>query len=417
MRRPRFRARSFIRTLNKSTNDEDIKSFIKKISQKDTILDYSQLRIACFHFLLKALPKRSTVATSTYTIFDMVNIIINAGHKPFFVDIDMDNLGPNISELIKLVESRSVEAVIYTHLHGYKADLKILSETCKKNNCILIEDCAQSLWNTTWDQSNNFIPGKYGDAAIYSSGFFKNVNTICGGFLAINNNSDYSKSIINSHKKLKPVINYDFLYRTIYGFLFKIVTSDLIFNFVLFPILKISWRKNFVWMNKRAREENNPRYIHRDTRNILKMNLLQRFFLKFQSKNSLDRDYFKKSILAKIYLSELKELIDKKIISIPGVKNSKEGYSLNGMSSFNQIPMLAVNRKPLLDYLIAEGFYIAAQHIRNLSATSPYDIYQSTNDNPVTREVVEKIVLLPCYPDYPKENVIDLCENIKKFYL
>ena len=169
-------------------------------------------------------------------------------------------------------------------------------------------------------------------------------------------------------------------------------------------------------MNKRAREENNPRYIHRDNRNILKMNLLQRFFLKFQSKSSLDRDYFKKSILAKIYLSELKELIDKQIISIPGVKNSKEGYSLNSISSFNQIPMLAVNRKPLLDYLIAEGFDIAAQHIRNLSETPPYDIYQSTNDNPVTREVVEKIVLLPCYPDYPKENVIDLCENIKKFY-
>ena len=416
MRRPRFQARAFLRTLRKSNDEEDIKFFISKISQKDIILDYSQLRIGCFHFLLKALPKGSTVATSCYTIFDMVNIIISAGHNPFFVDIDKQNLGPNISELVKLVESRTVEAVIYTHLHGYKADLKILSDTCKKNNCILIEDCAQSLWNTSWDQRNNFVPGKYGDASVYSSGFFKNINTICGGFLAIKSDSDYSKAIINSYKSLKSRITYDFFYRSLYGFLFKIVTTDLFFNFLLFPILKISWQRNFVWMNKRAREENNPRYIHRDIKNVQKMNLLQRFLLKFQSKNSLDKDYFKKSRLADIYLSELKELLDKKIISIPGVKKLKEGYSLKGTSSFNQIPMLAENRKSLLDFLIAEGFDIAAQHIRNLSETPPYNIYQFSEPK-VARETVDKILLLPCYPDYPKKNVMDLCENIRKFYL
>ena len=83
MRRPRFKARPFLRTLRKSNKKEGIKSLISKISRTDIILDYSQLRIGCFHFLLKALPKGSNVATSCYTIFDMVNIIISAGHKPF----------------------------------------------------------------------------------------------------------------------------------------------------------------------------------------------------------------------------------------------------------------------------------------------------------------------------------------------
>ena len=417
MRRPRFQARAFIRTLKNSENNEDIKSFIKNVSQKELILDYSQLRIACFHFLLKALPSGSNVATSCYTIFDMVNIVISAGHKPIFVDIDMENLGPNISELVKLVESRKVKAVIYTHLHGYKADLKTLSETCKKNNCILIEDCAQSLWNTTWDKNSNYIPGQYGDAAIYSSGFFKNINTICGGLLAIKNDAEYSKTIINSYNSLKTKFTFDFIYRSIYGFLFKILTTDLVFNFLLFPVLQISWKKNFIWMNKRAREENNPRYIHRNINNVLKMNFFQRFLLKFQSKTSLDRDYFKKSRLAEIYLAELKELIDKKIIYIPGLRTSRKKYSLKGISSYNQLPMLALNRKSLLDFLIGKGFDIAAQHIRNLSETPPYDIYKCNNEPLVAKEVVKKIVLLPCYPDYPEKNIIDLCENIKKFYL
>tara|TARA_Y100000589_G_C27182245_1_gene641265 strand:+ start:1393 stop:2652 length:1260 start_codon:yes stop_codon:yes gene_type:complete len=416
MRRPRFQSRPFFRKfINSNKEEEDIKSFILKVSQKDIILDYSQLRIGCFHFLLKALPKGSTVATSCYTIFDMVNIIISAGHKPFFVDIDMKNLGPNISEIEKLVQSKSVDAVIYTHLHGYKADLKMLSETCKKNNCILIEDCAQSLWNTTWDQKSNYIPGKYGDASIYSSGFFKNINTICGGLVAIKNDFDYSQEIINSYKYLKPKITYDFIYRSFYGLLFKIVTTDLFFNFLLFPVLKISWAKNLIWINKRAREENNPRYIHRDNKDVFRMNLLQRFILKFQNKKALDNDYFIKRNLAKIYLNELKDLIDKKIIYIPGVYIKNSEYSLDGIASYNQIPILTNNRKKLLNFLISEGFDIAAQHIRNLSRTAPYNKYKKVNDKNASY-VVDRIILLPCYPTYKEKNVYDLCKKIKSFY-
>ncbi len=415
MRRPRFQSRPFIRGITKPKKEENIKSFILKISQKDIIFDYSQLRIGCFHFLLNALPKGSIVATSCYTIFDMVNIIISAGHKPYFVDIDMQNLGPNIQELKTLVESKEVNAVIYTHLHGYKADLKSLSEICKKNNCILIEDCAQSLWNINWDQKDNFIPGKYGDASIYSSGFFKSINTICGGFLVIKNNCSYSQAIINSYNSLKPKITGDFIYRLFYGLLFKIVTTDIFFNYLLFPVLKISWAKNLVWINKRAREENNPRYIDRDHKNVIRMNLIQRFLLKFQSIKALDNDYLMKRKLASIYLNELKDLIDKKIIDIPGCIQKNNKYSLDGISSYNQIPMLIYERKKLLNFLISEGFDIAAQHIRNLSRTYPYNKYKKVSDKNASN-VVDRIILLPCYPSYKEKNVYDLCKKINYFY-
>ena len=94
MRRPRFQSRPLIRSYTKDSKSKEIKSYLLDLSRKDIVLDYSQLRIGCFHFLSHALPKGSTVATSCYTIFDMVNIIINAGHKPFFVDIEKENLFP-----------------------------------------------------------------------------------------------------------------------------------------------------------------------------------------------------------------------------------------------------------------------------------------------------------------------------------
>ena len=415
MRRPRFQSRPLLRGFLKSSNPKDIRSLFLEISGKDIILDYSQLRIACFHFLLNALPKGSIVATSSYTIFDMVNIIISAGHTPFFVDIDKHNLGPDINELIGLIESEKVQGVIYTHLHGYKADLTSLAECCKRKNCILIEDCAQSLWNKNWDE-RGCLPGSYGDVAVYSSGFFKGVNTICGGLLTLNKSSNFSKKILNSHNSLNSKVTYDFIYRTIYGILFKFVTTDLFFNTILFPVLKISWAKNFVWINKRAREENNPRYFHRDYRDIRKMNLLQHILLNFQNSKSLDRDYFMKSKLAKIYFNELNELIEKEIIYIPGIIRKNNKLTLEGISSYNQIPMLTSKRKQLLDFLVAEGFDIAAQHIRNLSKTAPFDIYKSVNDR-VTNDVVNKIILLPCYPNYTEKNVSDLCKKITSFFM
>ncbi len=414
MRRPRFQSRPLIRSYTKDSKSKEIKSYLLDLSRKDIVLDYSQLRIGCFHFLSHALPKGSTVATSCYTIFDMVNIIINAGHKPFFVDIDKDNLGPNIYQLIELVNSKKVQAVIYTHLHGYKANLTSLAKCCEEKNCILIEDCAQSLWNPSWDKKCS-VPGSYGDAAIYSTGFFKGINTICGGLLTFNKGENYSKEIVRAHKTLEMKFTFDFIYRTIYAVLFKIVTSDLFFNGILFPVLKISWSKNFVWINKRAREENNPRYIHREYFNILKMNPLQKLLLKFQSKIALDKDYYIKLNLSNIYLSELKGLIKKKIIYIPGVIEKKGDLTLEGISSFNQIPMLSSRRKELLDYLISEGFDIAAQHIRNLSKTAPYDVYENVN-NVIAEDVVNKIILLPCYPSYKEKNVYDLCQKIRFFY-
>ena len=414
MRRPRFQSRPFLRSFLNFSKAESIKTLLLNTSQKDIILDYSQLRIGFFHFLLNALPKDSVIATSGYTIFDMINIIISAGHKPFFVDIDKRNLGPNIGDLINLVKSKKVQAVIYTHLHGYKTDLTCLAEICNKENCILIEDCAQSLWNNSWDREGS-LPGSFGNAALYSTGFFKVFNTISGGFLTIKKNSDFSKKILNSHKSLNSKVSYDFIYRTIYGVFFKLVTTDLIFNFILFPILKFSWFKNFVWINKRAREENNPKYIHRVNSDIRKMNLIQRFLINFQTIKALDRDYFKKLKLAKIYLYELKDLINKEIIIIPGIIKNKNEITLEGVSSFNQIPILIDERKELLDYLISEGFDIAAQHIRNLPQTHPYDKYQFINNN-VTNDIVSKIILLPCYPNYDENNVTDICKKILDFY-
>ena len=94
-----------------------------------------------------------------------------------------------------------------------------LAEACNRNNCILIEDCAQSLWNPNWNK-NPQVPGSYGDFALFSTGFFKAINSVSGGYLLFNKKNDLFFNLINDHKNLKNKFSYDFIFRFFYGIFF-----------------------------------------------------------------------------------------------------------------------------------------------------------------------------------------------------
>ena len=410
---PRFRARNFINKLNLSTkiNESEVFQLLNEITKKDIILDYSQLRIGLLHYLNNTLPKDAKVATTSYTIYDMINIIINSGKKPFFVDINKDNLGPDLEQLKNLVIDKKVDCVIYTYLHGYKCDISNLAKVCKENKCILIEDCAQSLWSYECEN----CPGSFGDAALFSTGFFKNINTISGGLLCIKSESKFTNKIINSHKKLKNNFSKDFLNRFFYALFFKLITNKIFFAYFTFPVLRFGVQNNFEFINKRAREENNPKYIKRDQSYILRMNTLQKLLIMMQTKESIKKDFFKKAFIAESYLFDLKPFLEKGIIIIPGFKPQNNLAEFREISSYNQIPIICKDREKLLKFLVKNNIDIAAQTIRNLTDLEIYKNYIekfSTNADYISKT----LILLPCYPDYPYKTVKKITRLIIQFY-
>ena len=75
------------------------------------------------------------------------------------------------------------DAIILCYNFGYlPKQLKQIANICKKNDIILIEDCAQALGAT----QNNILAGHYADYAIYSFGISKNI-AFTGGIIATNN--------------------------------------------------------------------------------------------------------------------------------------------------------------------------------------------------------------------------------------
>lgn len=401
---------------NKLNNDCPYRKLGNDIG-KSAAYYYSQMRIGLLHTLKSLVKPGSMICCTSYTIYEINNIIISAGCTPIMVDIDKDTLGPNIKSLIAAADENRASAIIYTHLHGYATELEELARYCKANNILLIEDCAQSLWLKEWQQKTGmYLPGECGDIALFSSGFFKSINTISGGILMINQNSVYHEKLRSSYSKLDNKITSDFAIRAIYSFIFKFITQKLIFSTLTFPILRLGAKYRIEFINKRAREENNPKYKPRSNDDCLKANAIQLYMLKTKSAKTLTDEYTKKKKRSEVYLLSLQKLLKAEILRVPGLKRDTYESKYELRSCYNQIPIIAKNSEMLIRYLMVNNVDIAKQHIKNLASTFPENsiLYEKCD---TTEEASKELILLPCYPELSISTIRVTCDYINSFYL
>lgn len=85
--------------------------------------------------------KGDEVMVPSHTAFPTVEAILNAGAKPFFVDIDKDTYTMKCPERLPY----AVRAVIGVHLYGHPFDVNKIREFCDEFGIYLIEDCAQAV--------------------------------------------------------------------------------------------------------------------------------------------------------------------------------------------------------------------------------------------------------------------------------
>ena len=93
----------------------------------------------------------------------------NLNITPRYFDICLNNYGPTI-DIIKKLKSKP-KAIVITHMYGkINKDIVKISKYCKKNNILLIEDCAQAIGASLGKRR----AGTFGDAATFS--FFPTKN-------------------------------------------------------------------------------------------------------------------------------------------------------------------------------------------------------------------------------------------------
>lgn len=106
--------------------------------------------------------------------------IIYCGLNVRFCDVDPITGNATLNSFSKSYNDDVVAAII-PHMYGNPvADLNSIASFCKKNNVLLIEDCASAMGAV----SSNYELGSQGDFTVYSMGYSKTVDLGYGGIIA-----------------------------------------------------------------------------------------------------------------------------------------------------------------------------------------------------------------------------------------
>ena len=129
----------------------------------------------------------------------VVDTILSFRAIPVLVDINADDFNLSVLDVEAKITSKT-RAIIALHLYGIPCDISRLKHVAERHQCVLIEDCAQSVNSTVDGQP----VGLFGDFSIFSFNFDKPISLGRGGALVVNN-EDHIEEVKKCMNKIEPV--------------------------------------------------------------------------------------------------------------------------------------------------------------------------------------------------------------------
>lgn len=352
------------------------------------------------HLALKALIKPGQeVIMSPYTIADVVNMVISAGGRPVFADIDRHTTNILPSEVEKLIGPQT-GAVLITHLHGIAAPAFEIRRICERHGVPMLEDAAQAF--------GGILDGKrlgtIGEAGIYSLGMYKNINAWYGGMIVSNNKDliDSARREINRHGYQSSAFIFK---RALKGLLTDVLTHPLLFRLITFWIFRYGYLNDVEWINKRVRTELDtrrhdtlpPHYLARLTPFQARLALSQ-----LDRIDAANRERTARGALYRQTLAEIDGLI---------IPREAQGDSLD---IYLYYPVQHEKRQQLIRWLMSNNRDVAAQHLKNCADLE--DFSEFYRDCPNARATAAQVILLPTYPRYSRSEVEKTARAVRSFF-
>jgi dTDP-4-amino-4,6-dideoxygalactose transaminase len=180
---------------------------------------------AALHLALKAsgLKKGDEVIIPDITFVATANSVLLTGATPVLVDVNYDDMNISLDSIKQNITSKT-KAILPVHIAGKICKMTQIKKIAKKNNLLLIEDCAHAIGT----KLNNKHAGTFGSVGCFSFYPTKNFTTIEGGMVITNSKriAEYvtsarshglTRSLADRYSKGKPwdydIINPGFNYR------------------------------------------------------------------------------------------------------------------------------------------------------------------------------------------------------------
>ncbi|HUO44970.1 MAG TPA: DegT/DnrJ/EryC1/StrS aminotransferase family protein [Burkholderiales bacterium] len=125
------------------------------------------------------------VITSAESFFAAPNMIIRVGARPVFVDCDLLTRNIDLDQVEAAITPRT-RAILPTHFSGLPVDMERLYEIAHRHKLRVIEDAALAI-GSSWRGRRI---GAFGDLVVFSFHPNKNMTTIEGGALVVNDGDE-----------------------------------------------------------------------------------------------------------------------------------------------------------------------------------------------------------------------------------
>lgn len=172
--------------MNEKNASGKLKEYYRKVTGKKYILITNSCRSALY-LAWKSINKKGEVITSPLTCKVAVDPIKESGNTPVFADISKDSLNIEVSDIEQRITDKTF-AIQAIHLGGLSCEMDKIRDLAKRNDLLIVEDCAQSLGATYKGQ----YTGSFGDISCFS--LIKNAYGIGGGIFATDSESIYLKA-------------------------------------------------------------------------------------------------------------------------------------------------------------------------------------------------------------------------------
>jgi dTDP-4-amino-4,6-dideoxygalactose transaminase len=317
---------------------------------------------AALHLAIKSLEVKAgdEVLVPSITFVASVNAVLYCGAKPVFVDsTSLGDFNISVKEVEKKVTSKT-RGIIVVHYGGFLADMDKISKLARKYGLFIIEDSAHSIGT----KSGSKIAGTLGEIGCFS--FFSNKNLATGeGGMAVTDNEKLAKRIrlMRSHGMTTPTWER-----------FKAVAFD-------YDIVDLGYN-----------------YRMTEIGAVLGLEQLKKLIANNQ----------KRRILSQIYIKNLSGIEE---ISIPFQNYPRD----SSHHLFSILLNKKIDRKSFMQKLKQKGIQTSIHYLPVHKFSYYRENYpQKPGSLPFSEEIGKREVSLPLHPRMSKEDVLYICQQIKK---
>lgn len=318
---------------------------------------------AALHLALLAhgIKEGDEVILPSFTFAATANVVVHAGAKPVFADIDPVSLNLDPQQVKRKLTPKT-KAVLPVHYGGWPVALEEIQEIADQNGLVIIEDAAHALGS----EYHGKKVGTFGNTTCFSFYATKNISTGEGGMLTTDDDR----------------------------------VADFAFKNRLHGISRDAWKRYTAegsWYYQV--EDAGWKYNMNDIQASLGIHQLQKLPLFLKKRNEY----------AKLYEENLKGIKQVKISSpFSDVRHAYQLYSvlLDEFSRDDFIKLLATRKIGTSVHFIP--LHLQSYYRKNFGCAK--------GDLPVTENVFERIVSLPLYPSMTRDDVLYVIDSIREIF-